>query len=327
MNTALSVWVPAEVRKAVGLSVALLLMDGCNLLSVAAVADPVHAIGGRLRWLSPEGVPVLTSIGITLPVEGHAGNLSGADLVFILGGDQPLTARLRNDLRFVSAMGPWICATGSAVTLLAEAGLLQNRKFSLPEDQHQEFSDRFPALNPLSERFTIDNRLATCPEGPVVIDVVLHFLIKVLGAESLRHLFERGILSPPKVPSDLPPSQQVGSSTLQNALYLIGNDFAEPDVLSRAETTVAVSRRQLERLFNVHLQTTPSRYVKELRLSKAQQLLKHTTYSVEKVAYLAGFGSAAQLSRLYRLRYGHSPHMINLPQETTLSYQMGVRHR
>ncbi|WP_410970409.1 helix-turn-helix domain-containing protein, partial [Salmonella sp. SAL4458] len=47
---------------------------------------------------------------------------------------------------------------------------------------------------------------------------------------------------------------------------------------------IQVTRRQLERLFRVHLDDTPSNFYLGLRLDKARQLLRQTDLSVLQVS-------------------------------------------
>ncbi len=70
---------------------------------------------------------------------------------------------------------------------------------------------------------------------------------------------------------------------------------------------VDLSRRQLERLFQKHLQCSPSRYYLQLRLSRAKQLLKQTNLSVIEVSVACGFVSTPHFSKCYRDCFGIPP--------------------
>lgn len=308
MNMVLSLWAPEAASRSDTLSVAILLTAGCNLLTLAAVCDPIHAAGGRLRLLSPDGAPVTTSCGITLPVQGHAGHLHRARIAVLLGGDQGPTPRLRDDLRFASALGLQICATGSAVALLADAGLLQGRRFALPDGLRAAFSRRHPDLQPDREPFVIDGRLATCPEGPTALDVMLQLISDAIGAEHLRPVLSQCMLSPPLRTSALPRAPHDAPPALRSALHLIAGGLPQPDILVKAEQSMGVSRRQMERLFRSHLNISPARYLQNLRLDAARRLLFRTSIPVDQIANHVGFESAAHFSRLYRRRYNRSPY-------------------
>jgi AraC family carnitine catabolism transcriptional activator len=71
--------------------------------------------------------------------------------------------------------------------------------------------------------------------------------------------------------------------------------------------SIKVTRRQLERLFRLHLHDTPSNFYLRLRLEKARQLLRQTDMSVLEVSIACGFESASYFTRSYRVKFGKSP--------------------
>ncbi|MNP11559.1 HTH-type transcriptional regulator CdhR [compost metagenome] len=71
--------------------------------------------------------------------------------------------------------------------------------------------------------------------------------------------------------------------------------------------SINVTRRQLERLFRLHLNDTPSNFYLRLRLEKARQLLRQTDMSVLEVSIACGFESPSYFTRSYRARYARCP--------------------
>ena len=49
------------------------------------------------------------------------------------------------------------------------------------------------------------------------------------------------------------------------------------------------------------------RYYRELRLDKAQSLLRNSPLSLTEIALATGFASSSHFSRAYSERYGRSP--------------------
>jgi AraC family carnitine catabolism transcriptional activator len=68
-----------------------------------------------------------------------------------------------------------------------------------------------------------------------------------------------------------------------------------------------ITRRQLERLFKLHLNDTPSNFYLRLRLEKGRQLLRQTDMSVLEVSIACGFESASYFTRSYRVKFSKSP--------------------
>ncbi len=71
-------------------------------------------------------------------------------------------------------------------------------------------------------------------------------------------------------------------------------------------TREVLSTRQLTRLFQSELETTPARYVEMVRIDAARAALD-AGHTVADTARIAGFGSAESLRRVFVDRLGVSP--------------------
>jgi len=67
------------------------------------------------------------------------------------------------------------------------------------------------------------------------------------------------------------------------------------------------SRRHFIRLFKEHYQTTPLRYILDLRIRHSQALLNHTDRRITQIAFDSGFTDSNYFSRQFRRSVGHSP--------------------
>ncbi|MGF6098141.1 GlxA family transcriptional regulator [Pseudomonas sp. 18175] len=94
---------------------------------------------------------------------------------------------------------------------------------------------------------------------------------------------------------------------LQEIVALMEANLEEPINLDELATYVALSRRQLERMFQKYLHCSPSRYYLRLRLIRARQLLKQTPISIVELAVLCGFISTPHFSKCYREYFGVPP--------------------
>jgi transcriptional regulator GlxA family with amidase domain len=70
---------------------------------------------------------------------------------------------------------------------------------------------------------------------------------------------------------------------------------------------VALSARQVERLFQRHLATSPSEFYLGRRLARARTLLRETSQSVRAIAVECGFKSTSHFSSAYRRAFGQRP--------------------
>ncbi len=75
------------------------------------------------------------------------------------------------------------------------------------------------------------------------------------------------------------------------------------DILDR----VPISRSTLERRFRLLLGRTPKAEILRVRLRRVRELLASTAWSLEEIARRTGFGGAADLARMFRLKTGQTP--------------------
>lgn len=68
-----------------------------------------------------------------------------------------------------------------------------------------------------------------------------------------------------------------------------------------------MSRRSFARRFTAATGTTPHAWLRELRLSRAEELLETTDLPVEEIACRVGYGSAAVLREHFVRRRGVPP--------------------
>jgi AraC family transcriptional regulator, arabinose operon regulatory protein len=70
---------------------------------------------------------------------------------------------------------------------------------------------------------------------------------------------------------------------------------------------VNLSASRLRHLFKQETGTTPARYLRDLRLKKAEVLLRTTFLSVKEIVSEIGMGSSSHFVREFKKTYGSSP--------------------
>lgn len=99
------------------------------------------------------------------------------------------------------------------------------------------------------------------------------------------------------------------SNTVSRAMLLIaegGLDGDETDVETLAER-LGIGARQLRRLFQKHLGTSPIAVAQTRRLLFAKKLVHETSLPMAEVAHAAGFGSLRRYNDVFRRLYGRPP--------------------
>jgi AraC-like DNA-binding protein len=191
---------------------------------------------------------------------------------------------------------------------------------------------RQPATRPVRKVDGIAHTGGTAP-----LDMMLHLISRDHGRELSAAISEMFVYERIRNEQDhqrVPLKHMLGTNQpkLQEIVALMEANLEEPIDLDELAVYVAVSRRQLERLFQKYLHCSPSRYYLKLRLIRARQLLKQTPVSIIEVASICGFVSTPHFSKCYREYFGIPPRdervgsnttqqvvMIPLPQALVLS--------
>ena len=76
---------------------------------------------------------------------------------------------------------------------------------------------------------------------------------------------------------------------------------------------VGISRSQLHNKIKSTTGISTSHFINNIRLEKAQTLLKTTDWNISEIAYAVGFNSPSYFSTAYMKKYGHRPSYIRKP--------------
>lgn len=292
------------------------------MLSFSAAVEPLRMANmldaqATYHWrtVSLDGKPVLFSNGMSASVDDRANSAGGADYAFVVAG-----ARL--DDRLEKSAAHWLYAnlrTGARVgsisggaQILARAGLLTNRDFTLHWEDRLGFSEKHPDLHPHDCLFCAQDKVITCGGGAAATDLVLHLISEhftrrfaLTVADMCVHFGIRQAEERPQ--SSL--SLTVGSRNphLIAAARMMAENLEEPLKLDTLAKRVGKSRRQLERLFTTHTNCTLAKFYKNLRLERGRKLLRDTDYKIATISAACGFTNATAFSRSFQKKYGIRP--------------------
>ena len=68
-----------------------------------------------------------------------------------------------------------------------------------------------------------------------------------------------------------------------------------------------ISLRQLQRQFREEADTTPTDFIRKIKLEKAAQQLLTSSKNIAEIAYELGFSDPAYFSRLFKKHFGQTP--------------------
>jgi transcriptional regulator GlxA family with amidase domain len=196
--------------------------------------------------------------------------------------------------------------------LLAEAGLLDGRQCTVHWEYSEFFADRYPRAHLRQDVFVVDRGIFTCSGGTAALDMMLHFIREHHGrALALAvadqfihpHIREQGDRQRMAVHT----RYRITSSKLADVIELMEQTGADPPGLADLAARVSLSARQVERLFQRHLGTSPGEFHLSLRLARARTLLRDTSQPVRTIAAECGFKSTSHFSSSYRRAYRCRP--------------------
>lgn len=101
--------------------------------------------------------------------------------------------------------------------------------------------------------------------------------------------------------------QHFQDELLEKILDYIDSMICKPLTITDLCNKFSVSRSSLQTLFKNNLDTSPKKYINELKLSKSKQLIKENKYTISEIAFMLGFNSIHYFSRAFTQHYEISP--------------------
>jgi len=301
--------------------VVIVVFDGVKLLDAAGPAEvfaEANRFGAayRLKIASVDGRDVTTSIGTRFAVTDRIASIESADTFLVAGGDmlvgRPIDPALVDALKTVPIRTRRVASICTGSFILAQAGLLSGRRATTHWRHTGLLARAFPdvAVEP-DAIFVRDENVFTSAGVSAGIDLALALVEDDYGADLVRdvarslvvYLKRAGGQSQFSVLVEADPPRQSALRAVTDAIA--ANPAADHSVKTLA-ARASLSTRQLARLFQSELGTTPARYVEMIRIDAARAALD-AGRTVTDTARMAGFGSAETLRRVFVNHLGVSP--------------------
>ncbi len=319
----------ADAAEPPPLHVGFVLMPNFTLTPLAGFIDTLRLAADegdrsrprKCRWtvLSHDLQPVRASCGTLMPPWEKLGDPARFDHVVVAGGLLAPVGRSMLDesrLAFLhaarrarrSVIG--IC-TGSFA--LVEAGLIApGGECCVSWYHHQDLLDRHPDVIPISDRLWIRRgQITTCAGGTATIDLAAALIRERLGdavAQKSRHILVAGSPRQSASPQPHPPiAVRARDWRVRRAVLVMEQHISDPLGGEELAQRLAISRRQLERLFRRDFQVSLQLFARDLRLSHAVWLLAHSEAQITEIAGQCGFSDTPHLDRCFRQAFGMPP--------------------
>ncbi|MFE7181376.1 GlxA family transcriptional regulator [Streptomyces erythrochromogenes] len=302
-------------------SVAAYAPPGVGVLAVGIVSEVFGPRGGELpdfdfTLCTDRPGPVPTDLGVPLTIAHGLDRLASADLVIALPWADfrtPPAPAVLDALSAAHERGSLVAAHCVGAFALAAAGLLDGRRATTHWRFTELLARRHPEVRVEPDALYID-------EGPVLtgagaaagFDLCLHLLRREYGA-AVANTVARDVVLPSHrdggqaqylaapVPADC------SDDRLAEVLAWAGENLHEPLPVAELARRALMSKRSFARRFTAATGTTPHAWLRNLRLSSAEELLETTDLPVEEIARRVGYTSASVLREQFVRRRGVPP--------------------
>ncbi|WKG00891.1 GlxA family transcriptional regulator [Mycolicibacterium sp. HK-90] len=301
--------------------IVFVVFDGMKLLDAAGPAEvfaEANRFGAdyRLRIASVDGCDVTTSIGTPFAVTDRIAEIDSVDTVLVSGGDnlvgRPIDRALVASLRDVPSRTRRLASICTGAFILAAAGVLDGRRATTHWRHARLLARAYPTISVEPDAiFVRDHEVYTSAGVSAGIDLALALVESDHGADLVRDVARSLVVYLKRAGgqsqfSTLVESDAPAASVLRQVTDAIGADPTADHSVKSLAALASLSTRQLTRLFQAELGTTPARYVEAVRIDVARGALD-AGRQVGEAARLAGFGSPETLRRVFIGHLGVSP--------------------
>ncbi len=307
-----------------------LLLENFSHLAFSCALEPLriaNLVSGQelYRWTlaSVDGTSATCSNRAVTLVDRGLEPLAHIDRLFVITGihcQAATTPPVLTFLRRERAAGTPIGALCSAAYVLAKAGFLDGVKTAVHWEYHDLFAEEFPEVELVRNVFVADQKYITASGGTAAADLMLHLIARQHGSDLSTAVADQMVYNAVREGTaaqrvSIQSRHGMRNAHLARAIGVLEARMEEPLTPQDLAQTLGISTRQLERLFERYLDTSPKRYITEMRLHRARNLIVQTEQSITDIAMACGFNSTSHFSKVFRAYYGVSP----LAQRATLS--------
>lgn len=265
--------------------------------------------------LTVDGQPALSSNGLAVSPATTYAESKPLDLVFVCGGTNVtdyVDDRVIALLRTIGRDGVTLGGLCTGTYALVKSGLLDGYRCTIHWENLASLREMHRHVQFLEELFVIDRNRITCTGGVAPIDMMLELVRARFGKALVAEISDQFIIDRVRDSTDrqhIPLAARLGCNrrALVEIAALMEANFEEPLSAVELAKLAGLSLRQVQRMFQESLDTTPSKYYLRLRLRRARELLLQSQMSITQIAVSCGFQSTCHFSKSYRALYGRTP--------------------
>lgn len=293
-----------------------------SLVSALATLNNANLVANRevYTWelVSVDPAGVLSSVGQnTENVVTFDNAAPDQNVVVVAGGNAYDTdlGRFKTWLARNVRGGVRLTALGTAAIVLARLEYLDDVEVAVHPCYQVGFTEHFTSAALCENTHVSDGLRCSASGGTSSIDLFLDFIEQDFGyefsssvAESMCYVQTRLLQRSTDVLT--PSSHRVLNPIVARAVASMEKNLEYPISPSVLAKELGISTRQLERLFQRYVGTSPKRHYTSLRLREAYRLIVQNKIDLTQVALITGFASPSHFSKCFRGQFGMSPHEL-----------------
>ncbi|WP_051035736.1 GlxA family transcriptional regulator [Photobacterium marinum] len=268
---------------------------------------------------------ITSSCGVSVAVQKTIDEieLANYDYLVVFGGRSARgsleqTGQYSHVLRKAAARGVALVSIDNACFLFAASGLLNNHSVAMHWRHVPEFRTIFPRIDIRTELlYCIDRNRISCAGGRAAIDLAVELLSRHCGrTRAQKGLADmlvdeaRGQLHQLKSLDEESRINTTAGRHVGRAISLMRQLLAEQKTVDELADTLAISRRQLDRLFKDHFGKTAREYWAEMRMQHVHWRIVNSAHSLQYLADEVGIQDVSYLCKVFRKRFGLSPNQL-----------------
>lgn len=304
--------------------IGFVLYDGVQALDVVGPFEAFHEASRaatepayRLRTLSVDGRPVCSETGLTLGADEALADAAPLHTLFIPGGAgarrPPVNPRLIDGLKAHAASASRVVSVCTGAFLAAEAGLAAGRRLATHWNYVRDLEAAYPDVHvEADELYLCDESLYSSAGVLAGLDLTLALIEADLG-ETVAMTVARFLVvylrrsgGQQQFSSPLRAQGRVSERFAALADWVRDNLASDLDAEALA-ARAGYSSRHLRRVLRHETGVTPARFVEDIRLDVARDLLAAGGGSIKQIAQAVGFKGPDVFRRAFRRRFLLSP--------------------
>ncbi len=267
---------------------------------------------------SIDGEPVSITGGIEIRPNRTLADIEQTDLIIIpgmWGNPKPILRRYPFIMDWLSKQHQQealICATGTGVCFLAEAGLLDNKAATTHWYYFEQFKKDYPKVKLQTKRFITNSGNIYCAgRMNSITNLIIHFIERFYNhgiARQIEQHFAHEIKQTYESIFYAFDEQRShhDEEVIQAQQWMLRN-YANEISLVEVAKQFGMSLRTFNRRFKQATDSTPLEYLQHIRLGTARDLLKESNLSVAEISYRVGFNDPGYFSALFKRRVSLNP--------------------